>query len=86
MYIVFEALACVALACVLGALLFVVSIVLLTLRERVNLVPPALHRITHQILHMNASLGESGVKAGAANAQIHLGGAPSALVLGEPRN
>jgi hypothetical protein len=59
MYIVFELLACVALASALGALLYVAAIVLVTVREGVKLAPSALHTITHQILHLSTSLVES---------------------------
>jgi hypothetical protein len=86
MYLVFELLACVAMACVLGALLFVAAIVLMTAREAVKLAPSALHRITHQIRHLNASLGDSSMTTAFAKAQTHFGEAPSALVLDEARN
>ena len=85
MYIFFELLACVALACVLGGLLFGAATVYVTVHEAVKLVPSALHRIMHQI-PLKARQSRSSVLTAAANARTHSGRVPRVLVLGEARH
>lgn len=83
MYIVLELLACATVVCVLGALLFIASVVLLTVREAINVVSSALGAISRQILRMLASLDDSGRKIVPTQSQAHFGGAAKGLVLND---
>ena len=86
MYIALELATSVGLVCLLGALLFIVSVVLLTVREAVNLVCSALHSSLLQIPRTNATLGDSSVETAHRRAQTPFGGILRGLVLYGPKH